>query len=48
MYFGDYPASMRAAMGNALPKFTPEQSAMLKGSMDYFAVNFYWWAGLCL
>ncbi|GBF91257.1 beta-glucosidase [Raphidocelis subcapitata] len=40
-YFGDYPASMRAAMGAALPKFTPEQSAMLKGSMDYFAVNFY-------
>lgn len=29
-YFGDYPASMRAALGPALPKFTPEQSAMLK------------------
>lgn len=41
VYFGDYPASMRKAMGAALPAFTPEESAMLKGSMDYFAVNFY-------
>ena len=40
-YFGDYPASMRAAMGAALPTFTPEESALLKGSMDYFGVNFY-------
>ena len=40
-YFGDYPASMKEAMGAALPKFTPEESAMLKGSMDFFGVNFY-------
>lgn len=32
---------MRKAMGAALPAFTPEESKMLKGSMDYFAVNFY-------
>lgn len=41
VYFGDYPASMRKAMGEKLPKFTPEESQLLKGSMDYFAVNFY-------
>jgi hypothetical protein len=38
-YFGDYPASMRKALGSALPTFTPEQSAMLKGTLDYFAVR---------
>ncbi|KAI8476896.1 MAG: beta-glucosidase 1B [Monoraphidium minutum] len=41
VYFGDYPASMKKAMGSKLPSFTPEQSAMLKDSMDYFGVNFY-------
>jgi hypothetical protein len=38
-YFGDYPASMRQALGSALPTFTPEQSAMLKGSLDFFGVR---------
>lgn len=37
VYFGDYPASMRKSMGDKLPTFTPEESALLKGSMDYFA-----------
>jgi len=41
VYFGDYPASMRKALGDLLPRFTPEESAMLKGSMDMFSVNFY-------
>jgi beta-glucosidase len=41
VYFGDYPASMRKSMGAALPVFTPEESAIVKGTLDYFAVNFY-------
>ena len=32
---------MRDTQGDALPKFTPEQSKLLKGSMDFFGVNFY-------
>ena len=37
---GDYPASVRARVP-ALPAFTPAQSAALKGSADYFALNHY-------
>lgn len=32
---------MRERCGNRLPRFTPEQSAMLKGSADFFALNHY-------
>jgi beta-glucosidase len=41
LYMGDYPASMRGRYGDLLPRFTPEQSALLKGSADYFALNHY-------
>ncbi|KIZ04410.1 beta-glucosidase [Monoraphidium neglectum] len=41
VYFGDYPTSMHKFMGDKLPKFTPEESVLLKGSQDYFACNFY-------
>ncbi|KAL3611004.1 hypothetical protein D5086_002024, partial [Populus alba] len=39
--FGDYPDSMRSLVGNRLPKFTKEQSAMLKGSLDFLGLNYY-------
>ncbi|MCP4247010.1 MAG: beta-glucosidase [bacterium] len=39
--FGDYPAVMRDNMGDLLPKFTPQDSELLKGSMDYLALNYY-------
>lgn len=38
---GDYPASMRAILGDALPKFTPVQRQLLKGSADFFGLNHY-------
>lgn len=38
---GHYPCSMRAIVGNRLPKFTKEQSLMLKGSFDFLRVNYY-------
>ncbi|KAI8474346.1 MAG: glycoside hydrolase superfamily [Monoraphidium minutum] len=41
VYFGSYPAVMKKVLGQDLPRFTPEESALLKGSMDYFPVNFY-------
>ncbi|XP_020528277.1 beta-glucosidase 12-like [Amborella trichopoda] len=38
---GDYPLSMRALVGERLPKFTKEQSLMLKGSYDFLGLNYY-------
>ncbi|KAL3135675.1 hypothetical protein ABBQ38_006148 [Trebouxia sp. C0009 RCD-2024] len=40
VYFGDYPQAIRDAVPN-LPKFTPEQQAALKGSVDFFLINHY-------
>lgn len=39
--FGDYPKSMRENLGDRLPKFTAEQSALLKGSYDWIGFNHY-------
>ncbi|MDQ8205932.1 GH1 family beta-glucosidase [Coraliomargarita sp. SDUM461003] len=39
--FGDYPAIMRERVGDRLPKFTPEQSELLKGSADFLGLNHY-------
>ena len=38
---GDYPAAMRARLGPRLPAFSPEDAALLKGSTDFFLLNFY-------
>ncbi|KFY16650.1 hypothetical protein V492_01178 [Pseudogymnoascus sp. VKM F-4246] len=38
---GDYPASMRAQLGDRLPRFTPEESALVKGSSDFYGMNSY-------
>ncbi|KAG3120250.1 Beta-glucosidase 32 [Phytophthora idaei] len=38
---GDYPAVMRERAGDRLPKFTTEESALLKGSYDIFMINHY-------
>ena len=40
VYFGDYPQSIRDHIP-ALPVFTKEQQAALKGSVDFFLVNHY-------
>ncbi|XAR54323.1 Beta-primeverosidase [Bertholletia excelsa] len=39
--FGDYPKSMRRLVGKRLPKFTPKQAEMVKGSMDFLGLNYY-------
>ena len=41
VFFGKYPDSMVANVGERLPKFTPEEAAMLKGSWDFFGLNHY-------
>ncbi|KAJ8638097.1 hypothetical protein MRB53_012364 [Persea americana] len=38
---GDYPSSMRSLVGRRLPKFSKEQSEMLKGSFDFIGINYY-------
>ncbi|GBF94088.1 beta-glucosidase-like [Raphidocelis subcapitata] len=39
IFKGDYPASLRAAKGDALPPFTPSEAASLRGSLDFVAAN---------
>jgi len=38
---GDYPESMRTLVKDRLPKFTKEQSKMIKGSFDFLGLNYY-------
>ncbi|XP_050276671.1 beta-glucosidase 12-like isoform X2 [Quercus robur] len=38
---GDYPHSMQSLVGNRLPKFTEEQSKLVKGSFDFLGLNYY-------
>nr|AYK02732.1 beta-glucosidase 2 [Lamium galeobdolon] len=39
--YGEYPLNMQTNAGNRLPKFTKEQSEMLKGSYDFIGMNYY-------
>eukprot|EP00941_MAST-03F_sp_MAST-3F-sp1_P000960 g960.t1 len=39
--FGDYPKEMRIAAGDRLPKFTPEESKLLRKSATYLGINTY-------
>mmetsp|Transcript_37798 Transcript_37798/g.33836 ORF Transcript_37798/g.33836 Transcript_37798/m.33836 type:complete len:88 (+) Transcript_37798:113-376(+) len=41
LVFGKYPDVMVEFAGDRLPKFTPEESEMLKGSWDYIGMNHY-------
>ncbi|PAN38664.1 hypothetical protein PAHAL_7G187900 [Panicum hallii] len=38
---GDYPLNMKGLAGNRLPRFTKEQSEMLKGAFDFIGLNYY-------
>lgn len=41
LLFGDYPASMRKRVGQRLPRFSPVQSALIKGSFNFVGINHY-------
>lgn len=41
IYFGDYPACMRAKLGDRLPYFTDAQKKMIRGSSDFYGMNHY-------
>ncbi|GLT49780.1 hypothetical protein SLA2020_233130 [Shorea laevis] len=38
---GHYPECMQSLVGDRLPRFTKEQSEMLKGSFDFLGLNYY-------
>ena len=38
---GDYPKIMKSLVGDRLPKFTKEESKLLKGSFDFIGLNYY-------
>ncbi|ONL94967.1 Beta-glucosidase 40 [Zea mays] len=40
-FFGDYPATMRARVGERLPKFTADEAALVKGALDFMGINHY-------
>ncbi|EEC74750.1 hypothetical protein OsI_10506 [Oryza sativa Indica Group] len=40
-FFGDYPATMRARVGERLPRFTADEAAVVKGALDFVGVNHY-------
>ncbi|XP_021754518.1 beta-glucosidase 44-like [Chenopodium quinoa] len=39
--YGEYPRTMQDIVGDRLPKFTPEEVKMVKGSMDFVGINQY-------
>ncbi|KAM7502665.1 hypothetical protein LguiB_001569 [Lonicera macranthoides] len=39
--FGDYPPSMKQMVGDRLPRFTKEESELLKGSTEFLGLNYY-------
>lgn len=39
--YGDYPFNMKALVRDALPTFTEEQKALIKGSYDYTGINYH-------
>ena len=38
---GHYPRTMRLLVPNRLPKFTEEESKLVKGSFDFLGLNYY-------
>ena len=38
---GDYPQSLKEALGNILPKFSEKEKKIIKGSCDFYAIDAY-------
>ncbi|KAK3030613.1 hypothetical protein RJ639_039973, partial [Escallonia herrerae] len=41
LVFGDYSRLMKSLIGARLPRFTAEQSNLVKGSLDFLGLNYY-------
>ncbi|KAJ7949108.1 Beta-glucosidase [Quillaja saponaria] len=39
--YGDYPKSLKSSVGKRLPRFSQNQSKLLKGSLDFLGLNYY-------
>lgn len=39
---GDYPEIMKKNVGLRLPSFTKAESKLVKGSIDFLGINFYY------
>ncbi|XP_048323428.2 vicianin hydrolase-like [Ziziphus jujuba] len=39
--YGDYPESIKSIVANRLPKFTGAEAKLLRGSIDFFGINYY-------
>lgn len=40
--FGDYPDIMKKNAGSRLPSLTQKESNLVKGSIDFLGINFYY------
>jgi beta-glucosidase len=40
-FFGNYPATMRRRVGERLPRFAQQESALVKGALDFVGINHY-------
>jgi len=40
--FGDYPDIMKKNAGSRLPSFTQKESNLVRGSIDFIGINFYY------
>ncbi|KAL5072673.1 hypothetical protein RYX36_011657, partial [Vicia faba] len=40
--FGEYPDVMKKNVGSRLPYFTSKESNLVKGSIDFLGINFYY------
>jgi beta-glucosidase len=40
--FGEYPDIMKKNVGSRLPFFTSRESNLVKGSIDFLGINFYY------
>jgi len=40
--FGDYPDIMKKNAGPRLPSFTQKESDLVRGSIDFLGINFYY------
>ncbi|KAI5392632.1 variant 5, putative beta-glucosidase 5 [Lathyrus oleraceus] len=40
--FGEYPDVMKKNVGSRLPYFTTKESNLVKGSIDFLGINFYY------
>ncbi|CAH2036399.1 unnamed protein product [Thlaspi arvense] len=41
LVYGDYPEIMKEMVGDRLPRFTPAQSDLVRGSLDFLGLNYY-------